>query len=107
MRLAKQNDISSVFEEGTKSGDGLLQVFAKPSDLGHLRVCIIVSKRNWGKKAVVRNRVKRLLREAVRLSQRSLDPGKDFIIIARRRDEVPSLDEYQKSVRKLLRATKT
>jgi len=52
-----------------------------PNTLGHNRYGFIVSRRLGG--AVVRNRVRRLLREVVRLSIPRLKPGYDITFIAR------------------------
>ena len=48
--------------------------------------------------AVVRNRWKRLFREAFRLSQHELPTGVDFVLIPRRRDEPPTFDEVKASL---------
>jgi ribonuclease P protein component len=59
----------------------LLVLYVAPNDLGHTRVGITVSGRVG--KAVVRNRVRRRLREALRARFGRLQPGLDLLIIAR------------------------
>lgn len=54
---------------------------AAPNDLDHIRLGTAVSKRVGS--AVVRNRVRRRIREIVRLRQHDLTPGFDILIIAR------------------------
>ena len=54
---------------------------ARMPDAGR-RAGVVVSKRNF-RHAVDRNRAKRLMREAFRLSRHRLEPGVDMILIAR------------------------
>jgi len=55
---------------------------ATPNELGHPRLGLIVSKKNV-RRAVDRNRFKRLVRESVRLQQGDL-PAVDIVVLARR-----------------------
>ena len=59
----------------------LLVMYVAPNDLGATRVGITVSGRVG--KAVVRNRVRRRLREAIRLRFEQLPPSADIVITAR------------------------
>jgi ribonuclease P protein component len=59
----------------------LLVLFVAPNDLGRTRVGITVSGRVGT--AVVRNKVRRRLREAVRARFDQLPPGADLVIAAR------------------------
>ena len=61
--------------------DDLLVVFAAPNDLPYPRLGLSVSRRVG--KAVVRNRWKRLIREAFRLSRQRLPAGVDLVVIPR------------------------
>jgi ribonuclease P protein component len=59
----------------------LLVLYAAPNELGRTRVGITVSSRVG--KAVVRNTVRRRLREALRKRLDRLAPGTDVLVIAR------------------------
>jgi ribonuclease P protein component len=83
LRLLTAGDYRRVFETATFKvhGKGLL-VLAVPNDLGHPRLGLVVSKKNL-RRAVDRNRLKRLARESVRLHQQQLPPV-DIVLLARR-----------------------
>jgi ribonuclease P protein component len=59
----------------------LLVLHVAPNELGHARVGITVSGRVG--KAVVRNRIRRRLREALRARLDSLAAGYDVLVVAR------------------------
>lgn len=59
----------------------LIVVHGCENGLAHPRLGLSVSRKVGG--AVVRNRWKRLLREAFRLSRRDLPPGVDLVIVPR------------------------
>jgi ribonuclease P protein component len=80
-KLRRPSEFKRVYDGGAKAGDDRLLVFALPNDLGLTRLGLSVSKKHGG--AVKRNRIKRLLREAFRLSQHDLPPGLDLVLIPR------------------------
>ena len=63
--------------------DGYLVLYARRNRTGTNRVGITVSKKLG--KAVVRNRVRRRLREVYRLNEEQFLPGYDIVIVARSR----------------------
>lgn len=79
LRLRKRKEFDAVFEKGQVLANRLLVLRSVPNDLPHNRYGFITSKRLG--KAVVRNRVRRRLREGVRsLPTRA---GWDVVISAR------------------------
>ena len=77
--LTKTQQYASVYSEGSSWTSQVLVMRALPNGLSMSRYGFSVSKRIG--KAVVRNRVKRLLREVLRVTP--LKPGWDIIFIAR------------------------
>lgn len=79
-RLKKREDFAQVFSKGAYAGcDGLSIKYAKNS-LEVSRIGFPVGK-NYSKKAVVRNRTRRVLRAATSEFLKELKPGFDIIIL--------------------------
>ena len=81
LRIRRKKEFDLVFREGARAGDGLLVVIARPNGGPHPRLGLAVGRGVGG--AVVRNRVKRLLRESFRLHRERLPEGHDLVVIAR------------------------
>jgi ribonuclease P protein component len=77
--LTHPDQFNLVYNEGNTQTDRFLVLKYRPNELEYIRFGISVSKRIGI--AVVRNRVKRVLREILRLN--NLKPGWDIVIIAR------------------------
>jgi ribonuclease P protein component len=80
-RLRSGVDFRRVYDMRCSAADGRLVVYAAPNDLGHPRIGLSVSRKVGG--AVVRNRCRRLLREAFRLSRLDLPQNVDLVVIPR------------------------
>ena len=101
-RLTGTKRFSQIHREGTSTANRLLVVRCLPNGLEHSRFAFMVSKRVGN--AVVRNSVKRRLREALRLSQ--VRPGWDLIFIARRGIERADYQDLKRATGNLLQRTR-
>jgi len=82
-RLTRSSDFQRVYRQGSSTASRflVLHYFAQPVAGGEPRLGLAVSKKLGG--AVVRNRVKRLLREAFRECAERLPGDYDYVLIAR------------------------
>ncbi len=78
LRLLRRSDFRRVYEEGRRRRAPLCTVFYRANGLPHSRLGITVP-RALGK-AVLRNRVKRRLREIFRLNLPTLPGGWDIVL---------------------------
>lgn len=102
-RLRKQKDFDRVFsEKGSFFSQGFLALKLAPNGLEMARVGFIVSNK-INKSAVKRNRIKRLLREAVRANWADVRPGVDLVIMARSDISALPLSEVAPAVDSLLK----
>ncbi|MHC4821264.1 MAG: ribonuclease P protein component [Planctomycetota bacterium] len=81
LRIRRKADFDAVFRRGSRASDERMAVHAKPNDLGHPRLGLAVSRGAGG--AVVRNKVKRRLREIFRLHRDELPAGHDLVVVVK------------------------
>ena len=96
--IRRAGDFQRAFRQRCSVADQWIVVFGRPNGLPHPRLGISASRRLGG--AVVRNRWKRLLREAFRLTRPRLPEGLDLIVIPRPSTE-PSLASLLESLPQL------
>jgi len=80
-KLSKTSEFKKVFSEGRRIEGKNLIIFILKNDYNFNRPGIIIKKETG--KAVVRNKIKRRLREAFRLINKKLSPGYDIIMLAK------------------------
>lgn len=101
-RLRKQKDFDRISKEGVYFPEHFLLMKALRNDLEITRFGFIVSNK-ISSVAVKRNRIKRLLREAVRSLQNNLKEGYDCLFIARNGIMEKEAHEINSAVERLLR----
>src|SRR5262245_53799179 len=92
-------DFQRVFERRRSVSDNWLIVYGCENGLDRLRLGLSVS-RKYGK-AVQRNRLRRLYREAFRLTRGEMPAGLDLVLIPRSA-KAPTLADLKKSLPKLV-----
>ena len=100
-RLTTSKQFSQVHREGLSIANRLLVVRVLANGLDHSRFGFLVSKRIGN--AVGRNRVKRRLREVVRIIP--VKPGWDAVFIARRDINQADFQQLKQAAENLLRRT--
>jgi len=80
-KLSKTSEFKKVFSEGRRTEGKNLIIFILKNDYDFNRLGIIVKKETG--KAVLRNKIKRRLKEAFRQINKKLPPGYDIIVLAK------------------------
>ncbi len=92
-RLSGRRAFTAVFDARGRRNAGPLGVCSRPNGLNHCRLGLSVSRRVGN--AATRSRIKRLLREAFRLTQHGRPVGYDLVIVVRPHEPL-TLAEYQR-----------
>ncbi len=82
--LTRNYEYQRVYGRGKYASSRTLVVYVLPNRTGERRVGITTSKKVG--KSVVRNRMRRLIRENLRVLYPSLPAGRDIVIVARKPD---------------------
>lgn len=86
MKYSSSLKLNHIFRRLYRTGgqaNSCLVLYARKNRTGTNRVGITVSKKLG--KAVVRNRVRRRIREAYRINEEQFQPGWDIVVVARSR----------------------
>jgi ribonuclease P protein component len=98
LRLRRRKEFDAVFRKGRSWNNDLLVLRTLPNNLEHNRFGFVTSKRVG--KAVVRNRVRRRLKEGVRVLP--VEPGWDVVISAKAAAARADFHELNRAVVSLL-----
>ena len=79
-RLKKKKDFERVFRKGRAVNGSFLFIKFRPNSIGVPRIAFVISIK-VSKKAVIRNKIRRILSEAARLSFKEI-PSYDIIVVA-------------------------
>jgi len=104
-RLKEKKDFEEVIKKGKFYSEDLL-VFKKiKNNLSRTRVGFVVSQK-VSKKAVVRNKIKRRLRQIIKTNLAEIKPGFDIIFFTKKGIEEKDFSEIKKTIEKLLKKAK-
>ncbi len=104
-RLTKAHEFDAVFAHKIRKSRGPITVHIRPNGLDEHRLGLSIGRRVGS--AVVRGRIKRMIREVFRLNRASLPASSlgayDIVVSARKHDPL-TLDEYRDAIIKALQA---
>jgi ribonuclease P protein component len=98
--LRRPTDFKRVYDRRRSVSDEWLIVYGCENGLPHLRLGMSVSRKVGG--AVQRNRLRRLYREAFRLTKQDMPTGLDMVVIPKGADH-PTLVQLKDAFPKLVR----
>lgn len=101
--LRYQKDFNRIYAKGRSAGDRYVVVFALKNGKSYTRHAFLASKKVGN--SVRRNRARRLMKEALRLSDMKLPDGYDFVIIARNTISEAKCSQVRKSLESAIRKT--
>ncbi|MCA0972346.1 ribonuclease P protein component [Halobacillus litoralis] len=104
-RIKKNEEFQKIFKHGQSFANRQLVVYyQKKSDQKHFRIGLSVSKKIGN--AVLRNQVKRYLRQAFLEMEEEIRPDYDLVIIARKPTNQMNLHEIKRSLTHVLKRSK-
>ncbi len=101
-RLTKRTDFANVYRTGRFFSEGPLSAKAASNELKSTRIGFSIEKKFF-KKAVERNRMKRILREAFWKNLKNLKVGLDIVVFYKKSEKKPNLEEISELVEKIIK----
>ncbi|WP_094550027.1 ribonuclease P protein component [Petroclostridium xylanilyticum] len=99
--LTENRQFKRIYDKGNSYANNLLVVYFLPNSSSEIRLGITVNKKLG--KAVVRNRVKRLIKESYRLKEMYIKEGYDIVFVARVRAKEATYHEISGAMHNLLK----
>ena len=103
-RLRKPRDFAKVYSKGVSTASRLVVVYALPSQGDCVRVGVAAGKKLGN--AVVRNRIKRIIRAALREIRPNIKLGFDLVVIGRAGAANAKTQEMKRDLHKVCRRLK-
>jgi len=100
-RLIKKTDFNNVYRKGVFFSEGPLSLKITPNESGTTRIGFSIEKKFF-KKATARNRIKRLLREALYRNLEKIKDGFDIVVFYKRSEEKPDFKAISALVEKII-----
>lgn len=102
LRLTREADFRLVYRTGSRRTTDVLTLHFRPNDTENVRLGLAVSRRVGN--AVVRNRLRRRIREAVRTYRGAISRGHDLIVSPRGRAAASTYAKLRDAVGRALAA---
>ena len=97
-RIRRRSEFLRIQGQGRKFVTDHFLIFSKPNAIGHPRIGITVSRKVGN--AVLRNRIKRLVREVFRIDRSWFQGSHDVVIVARRSAAGADFQAVKREVRR-------
>ena len=104
-RLIRRTDFNNVYRKGAFFSEGPLSLKITPNERETARIGFSIEKKFF-KKAVLRNRMKRILREAFQQNLEKLKKGVDIVVFYKKNEEDPDFKTVLKLVEKIINKIK-
>jgi ribonuclease P protein component len=99
--LTRRRDFEKVFREGIRSSSKYLVVYARLNGLEFNRIGLAIGKKVGI--AVTRNRIRRLLKEAVRMALTDIPLHFDYVVIATRHTAEGTFDDFVQELKQFIK----
>lgn len=101
-RLTKKDDFDEIHRKGRFFGERFIAIKSLKNNLSYPRFGFLVGIK-VSKKATVRNRVKRRIRESVRLKLDEIKPGFDIIVLTKPEIANKEYSEIDEAIQKIFK----
>ncbi len=104
-RLKDKRDFDEVYKKGRKAASRFFLIKIKPNQKNINRIGFVVSKKS-ASKIVFRNKLKRRMREVIKLFEEETEKGYDVILIAKPKAYLRKYPEIREEIAELLKKGK-